>query len=1050
MLISIHDHTLKRVGFLSNDDSETPDFKDDNFHRYLAQGTSTFDFTVNKIKNGVVQDYVQLLNERAYFSFQYEDEDFLFDSVIVEEDDDKITFNCLSLNLEMRNEEVKALKNTVSHNIKWYFDQLGQINFAKISLGINQVENDTRVINYDSEDTKLARLISVIQNFDAEFEFVTKLKRDGTLDNITLNIYKKNDGGDIQGVGQNRNDVLLSFGENVTGVNRKVEKSQIFNSLYVTGKDGLSWKNSSWSVTNSEGQEEFYKRAGESYAKAPLSAQMFPSQLQSSTGDIFTNKNEATEYTTVNAMWGYALSQLKQYAYPLVTYEVTATSNLTVSSTGDGTPLHIGDTVRIQDKNFIDSDGNVGLFLSARVSELEISFTNPTSNKITFSNYIKLKSEVSDDLTARMQEIINANTPYRPDITSTNGLQFKNGTGTTTLGAHIYFGSDDKETIADSYEWSKDGTVVANAQTITVDASGVVDKAVYSFKATVGGKVVGSQSVTITNVNDGIAGKTSYTHIAYANSADGTDGFTTVYPNLNLLKNTKSQSYTSTGTAENISSNNYPLDGVIADILNKPLTITYNYAITNSSGTWSGTIRPTYGLGGTNQSVSNTNLSGTHKETVTLAGVGFNSYRIVTSGLPAGTTVTITNLKVEFGSTATPHMPSASEVTTADWPSYIGQYSDFTATASTDSTKYAPWTVFKGIDGNNGRGVVSIEQKYQLTQTSAKPVDPWDNSVWQTTQPTTTATNKYLWSITRTTFNLAPLTQDIVEQKAVYGDKGTDGDPGKVVSDTEPTTRFKDLTWKYSGTADLTASDGTVIKPNTEYYFNGKNWMINFLSANNIDANSITAEKINGTDLEVKNGKFTDGVIETSWKNGTVAGSTNIEKDHLIITRTDSSVNTTNSIGLDSTQGLIMTYTDNSTGRIISVGTNFQGMFLTDSTGISASISPAGVKLSSDLNWTQIGNIGGRRAEWKRENNRVTMNIHGGNGDGFPVVTSGGTLLGILPTNARPPSDISMPATAQGAGATAQISINSSGEVRCYRWGGDSVYFGAYISYYVE
>ncbi|MBU3886624.1 hypothetical protein KP732_12245, partial [Lactococcus lactis] len=171
-----------------------------------------------------------------------------------------------------------------SHNIKWYFDQLGLINFAKISLGINQVKNDTRVINYDSEDTKLARLISVIQNFDAEFEFVTKLKRDGTLDNITLNIYKKNDGGDIQGVGQNRNDVLLSFGENVMGVNRKVEKSQIFNSLYVTGKDGLSWKDSAWSVTNSEGQEEFYKRAGESYAKAPLSAQMFPSQLQSSTG----------------------------------------------------------------------------------------------------------------------------------------------------------------------------------------------------------------------------------------------------------------------------------------------------------------------------------------------------------------------------------------------------------------------------------------------------------------------------------------------------------------------------------------------------------------------------------------------------------------------------------------------------------------------------------------------------------------------------------------------------------------------------------------------
>ncbi|XHB95484.1 hypothetical protein AAFF39_00380 [Lactococcus garvieae] len=77
MLISIHDQTLQRVGFLSNENPLTPDFKNDNFHRYLAQGASTFDFTVNKCKNGTLQDYVQHLNEHAYFSFQYEDEDFL-------------------------------------------------------------------------------------------------------------------------------------------------------------------------------------------------------------------------------------------------------------------------------------------------------------------------------------------------------------------------------------------------------------------------------------------------------------------------------------------------------------------------------------------------------------------------------------------------------------------------------------------------------------------------------------------------------------------------------------------------------------------------------------------------------------------------------------------------------------------------------------------------------------------------------------------------------------------------------------------------------------
>ncbi|MEQ2756664.1 hypothetical protein AAAV47_12495, partial [Staphylococcus hominis] len=40
----------------------------------------------------------------------------------------------------------------------------------------------------------------------------------------------------------------------------------------------------------------------------------------------------------------------------------------------------------------------------------------------------------------------------------------------------------------------------------------------------------------------------NYLHTAYANSADGTDGFTTVYPNLNLLKGTRNLTATSITT----------------------------------------------------------------------------------------------------------------------------------------------------------------------------------------------------------------------------------------------------------------------------------------------------------------------------------------------------------------------------------------------------------------------------------------------------------------------------------------------------------------------
>lgn len=572
--------------------------------------------------------------------------------------------------------------------------------------------------------------------------------------------------------------------------------------------------------------------------------------------------------------------------------------------------------------------------------------------------------------------------------------------------------------------------------------------------------IVTKNSLTLSNVNDG-----TITHYAYANSSDGKDGFY-VGGGTNLLINSNFSSGLYHWTINPGSNNDCKAvvttdsdgdtcihitgTGVACGIYSAPAPFDQNQ-ITTGSVLAKGTGR-IYLVGLEGRPTSNFGTVSTESYSkvgsTTQASSNTNAFVVYFSPVNNVVDVYIKFVKLEQGDKATPWSPAPSEA----HPSYIGQYTDFNTTASTDPAKYAPWTIFKGNDGATGP---QGERGKQIFKSSYESVPHNNYHYWSDLSPAPSIDNPPKIGDTVITPSGNILQIDNVNVGGgggggtfgvgdvlgtIKGPAGSNGDPGKIVSDTEPTTKFKGLTWKYSGSADMTASDGTVILSGTEYYWSGTNWILSEINAHNI----------NGDNLNVTNGTFTDGVIETSWKNGTVAGSTNIEKDHLIITRTDSSVNTTNSIGLDSTQGLIMTYTDNSTGRIISVGTNFQGMFLTDSTGISASISPAGVKLSSDVNWTQIGNIGGRRAEWKRENNRVTMNIHGGNGDGFPVITSGGTLLGILPTNARPPSDISMPATAQGAGATAQISINSTGEVRCYRWGGDSVYFGAYISYYVE
>ena len=1172
MLINIHDSHLEKVGFLDSESPGAPGFFNDVEHHYLAEGASTFTFSVNKKKNGILQDYCQFLNEYAYFSFSENGEDHFYSVGTVDEDNDTtFTVTCYSLNLELRLEQCDPLENTASHNIQWYFDQMELINNTQITIGINEVSDLSRVIKYDGQESKLARLISLIRNFDAEFEFITKSNNDGTLDKIILNIYKQNDGVNFQGVGTKRDDVILTLDTNITGVSRTVDKTQIFNATTITGADGLTWNSSEFSYVNSDGVEEFYKRKNADTAFAPLSLAKYPSQIQSSTGDRWIRKDFQTEYTNVNDMWGYAVSQFKKFAYGIVTYKVSVSSLLVNSEVGNGLPLKIGDTVTISDDNFIDSNGVRGLILSARVSEMEISRTDPTKNTLVFSNYIRLQSQISNDLQSQLSNLVEAATPYRAELTTTNGTQFKNGTGSTTLSAHIFKGSATTETIADSYEWSKDGTVVAPTQTITVDASGVADKAVYSFKATVAGKVVASQSVTITNVYDGIAGKdgvgiktttityavstsgttapssgwtsqvpnvpagqylwtktvwaytdntietgysvamngkTPYFHTAWSYSADGTDGFTTVYPNLNLLVNSSAK------TKDGFFKNFDKVEDGYGEVTIKGNNSYFGINMWDGFSIQPGDYKPgdTYTMSMDVMFTSWNIPAGVYLEEFWIgqrythnSDWSINSWKRIcyidlpkdpskmlnqwirityTSTIPphedpsvhtesifltkfsgsgeASFTLRIRKPKQEPGSTATPWMPSASEVTTADWPSHIGQYTDFTQADSTKPSDYT-WSLIRGNDGKDGLagkdGVGLRSTTVTYTISSSGTVTPttgwtsqvptlvkgqylWTKTVWNysdgtsesgytvsyiakdgnnghdgiagkdgvgiktttityagstsgTTAPTSgwnsqvpnVPAGQYLWTKTVWAY-----TDNTIEtgysvgkmgNTGPAGPPGSNGEPGKIVSDTEPSTRFKGLTWKYSGTTDLTASDGTVIKPNTEYYYNGTHWVINYFSVNNFEAESITSDKIDGKNLTITDGEF---ISKTT--NGPVSTSTEIKDNHIAISKKDGTVNTRHDIALDSEQGLAQKFTNINTGFYRTAGINYQGPFTSDSDGNYAQLTPQGTKLSTDVPWTKLSlmnNFNGN-IEYSIINGTVYISA---SGVGVPAMTAG-------------------------------------------------------------
>ncbi|MDU0403968.1 hypothetical protein KF7HA_02349 [Lactococcus lactis] len=102
-------------------------------------------------------------------------------------------------------------------------------------------------------------MISLINNFDGEFEFVTKLSDNGAVDKIILNIVKKRDDLGKNGIGSTREDVELVYGKNVKGIERTYN-FEFFNASKVTGKDGINWNSSEFSYVNSDGVEEFYKK----------------------------------------------------------------------------------------------------------------------------------------------------------------------------------------------------------------------------------------------------------------------------------------------------------------------------------------------------------------------------------------------------------------------------------------------------------------------------------------------------------------------------------------------------------------------------------------------------------------------------------------------------------------------------------------------------------------------------------------------------------------------------------------------------------------------
>lgn len=491
MQIWIHDKNMRKVCALNNNVPGMLPYSNSQWHTYLEYSTSTFDFTIPKIVNGKLHEDVAYINDQMYVSFFYDNTYHVFYVSQLVENDDSFQVTCNNTNLELAMESSRPLASSNgAKSIEWYLQNLDLLGFAGLEIGVNEIADKTRSLTFDSQNgTKLEQLHSLMNQFDAEFIFRTELKRDGTLKRFIIDIYQQPD-EKHHGIGKVRGDVILYYQNGLKGVRVASDKTQLFNLGYFTG-EGVDLSSVEIEEKNQDGEIEFYSKKGSPMLYAPISARLYPSALGNTGLDNWTRKDFQTEYKSVDALKGYALRTIKQYAYPLLTYTVDIQSSF-IENYKD---INLGDTVRIINNNF-----RGGLALEARVSEMVISFDMPLNNSVVFTNFRKLDNKPSGSLQQRIDEIVSKSLPYRVEITTTNGTVFKNGVGRSTVRPVLKQGD---RTVNATWRFVIDGAIKYVGMTYDMVASQITQPTALTVSAWVDNKEVASEEVTFLNVSDG-------------------------------------------------------------------------------------------------------------------------------------------------------------------------------------------------------------------------------------------------------------------------------------------------------------------------------------------------------------------------------------------------------------------------------------------------------------------------------------------------------------------------------------------------------------------
>ena len=688
-----------------------------------------------------------------------------FYTLIDSENDSKdriISIYAEDVGLDLLNEVVEPYEADQAYPITHYIERFSYD--SGFEVGINEVSNLSRKLKWEGEETATARILSVATQFDAEVKYRFEVKG-LTITHKYIDIYKK--------IGMDTG-IKLRLNRDIDRIVTKESVANLATALNVKGGTPEGQENPITLNGYQYDDGDFYVDG--TMLKSRKALEKWSRYLWETGPDVgHIVQQYSYDTTSQSELCNRAVSQLKKICDMEVNYEV----DISVLPQN----AKIGDTVYIV-------DGKDQTYLSARILKLETSVSQKT-NKATLGEYLIQSRGISqklEELAQQFQNIAANRIMYTWIVYADDEL----GTGISLYPeGKIYMGiaANQLTNIVDLsdpsiFEWSLIKGDKGDAgeqgpqgeQGPKGEKGDKGDQGERGLQGLQGEK--GDQGIpgpAGKDGEDGTDGKTSYTHIAYANSVDGQTDFS-------------------------VSDSNRDYIGMYVDFTATDSNDPADYA-------WS-KIKGADGAQGTPGK--------------------------------AGEDGKTPYLHIAYANSA--DGTSGFSVTDSENKLYIGQYTDYTAADSTDPVKYS-WTRIKGETGATGPkgdkgdtgaqgeqgekgdkgdtgatgpkgdkgdagaagvGIKSITEYYAVSASNTTAPTSWNTSV-----PTMTTTNKYLWNYERITYTNNTTSDSAKRVIGVYGNtgatgaKGDKGDPG----DTGAT-----------GPKGETGATGNGIKSITNYY----------------------------------------------------------------------------------------------------------------------------------------------------------------------------------------------------------------------------------------